>query len=114
MLCFSDSSSAFGYTPNAFIFSLRDKEGLGPFKSMVAKPSKAILKSSHLSPSFGDGYDIYIADDANSNSNSYTDFGQYGDYSVPSGVQNPHTILAGTNRFTPDEMEVFYGQYDLR
>ena len=107
MLCFSESSGGFGYTPNAFIFSLRNKEGLGPFKSMVATPSKAILRSSS-GPTFGDGYDIYIADDANSNSNSYTDFGEYGDYSVPSGVQDRNTILAGTRFFTPDEMEVFY------
>lgn len=28
--------------------------------------------------------------------------------SVPSGVQNKYTILAGTNSLTPDEVEVFY------
>ena len=110
MLCFSESSGGFGYTPNAFIFSLRNKEGLGPFKSMVAKPSKAITRTAHRLTIFGDGYDIYIADEANSNSNSYADFGEYGDYSVPSGVQDKYTILAGSRYFTPDEMEVFYLQ----
>ena len=29
-------------------------------------------------------------------------------YSVPSGVQDKKTILAGTYKFTPDEVEVFY------
>ena len=110
MLCFSESSGGFGYTPNAFIFSLRNKEGLGPFKSMVAKPSKAILRTAHILTIFGDGYDIYITDEANSNSNSYADFGEYGDYYVPSGVQDKYTILAGSRYFTPDEMEVFYLQ----
>ena len=108
MLCFSDTSGDFGYTPNAFIFSLRNKEGLGPFKSMVANPSKAIFRYPVLLSAFGNGHDLVIGDNANTNSNSYTDFGQKGDYSVPSGVQDPYTILAGTNQFTPDEMEVFY------
>ena len=107
MLCFSESSGGYVYTPNAFIFSLRNKEGLGPFKSMVANPSKAIVRTSS-GPTFGNGYDIYIADNANSNSDSYTDFGKYNDYSVPGGVQDKSTILAGTREFTPDEMEVFY------
>ena len=75
---------------------------------MVAKPSKAITRTAHRLTIFGDGYDIYIADNANSNSDSYTDFGKYNDYSVPGGVQDKSTILAGTREFTPDEMEVFY------
>ena len=112
MLCFSKSSGSYAYTPNAFIFSLRNKQGVGPFKSMVAIPSKAIVRISH-GPTFGDGYDLFIADDANSNSKSYTDFGRYDAYSVPSGVQDAYTVMAGTREFTPDEVEVFYRQYDL-
>jgi len=99
------SSRGYGSTSNAFIFSLRNKEGLGPFKSMVTRPSKAIYKYSSYGPYFG-GYDIYIANNANSNTNSHTYFGV--SYSVPSGVQNKYTILAGTHNFTPDEVEVFY------
>ena len=37
---------------------------------------------------------------------SYTNYGN--SYSVPSGVQDRKTILAGTYYFTPDEVEVFY------
>ena len=75
---------------------------------MVTRPSYAIYRSSSYGPTFGDGWDIYIANDANSNTNSYSDFGQYNTYSVPSGVQDPYKILAGTRNFTPDEVEVFY------
>ena len=57
---------------------------------------------------FGGGWDIYIADNTNSNTNSYSNFGESNYYSVPTGVQDPYTILAGTNYFTPDEVEVFY------
>ncbi|XP_078383111.1 uncharacterized protein LOC144665695 [Oculina patagonica] len=103
-----DSSSGYSYTTNAFIFSLRNKEGIAPFKSMVARPSLAIFRSSDRGPTFGGGHDICIADNANSNTNSYTDFGESNYYSVPSGVQSKYTILAGTRNFTPDEVEVLY------
>jgi len=101
-----DTSNSYGSTSNAFIFSLRNKEGLEPFKSMVTSPSYAIYKYSSYGPTFGNGLDIYIANNANSNTNSYTYFGY--SYSVPSGVQDRKTLLAGTYHFTPDEVEVFY------
>jgi len=103
-----ESGSGYGHTSNAFIFSLRNKEGLGPFKSMVTDSSEAIYRHSSYGPTFGRGHDIYIANNANSNTDSYSDFGQHNDYSVPSGVQDQYTILAGTNHFTPEEVEVFY------
>ena len=93
-------------TSKSFIFSLRDKEGLAPFKSMVTDPSRAIYDSPGYGPTFGWGYDIKIVDNANQNTNSYTGFGT--SYAVPSGVTDRHTILAGTYSFSPDEVEVFY------
>jgi len=90
------------------MFSLRNKEGLGPFKSMVTNPTYAIYRSSSSCPTFGRGYDIRIYNNANINTNSYSDFGPSNYYSVPSGVQDQYTILAGTRNFTPDEVEVFY------
>ena len=74
---------------------------------MVTSPSYAIRQYSSFGPTFGRlEYDIYIANNANSNTDSYTNFGSY--YSVPSGVQDRQTILAGTYKFTPDDVEVFY------
>jgi len=75
---------------------------------MVTKPLYAIYKVSGYGPTFGTGWDIYIANNANSNTNSYSDFGETNVYSVPSGVQDQYTILAGTRSFTPDEVEVLY------
>ena len=105
---FSSTESSGGDTStyNAFIFSLRNKEGLAPFKSLVTKPRYAIERTTSHGPAFGGSHDICINDNANSNTNSYTDFGH--SYSVPSGVQDKRTILAGTYKFTPDEVEVFY------
>ena len=75
---------------------------------MVANPSAAIYRFSGYGPTFGNGFDIRIHNNANSNTGSYADFGQHNAYSVPSGVQDQYTILAGTRHFTPDEVEVFY------
>ena len=72
---------------------------------MATKTTRAIYRDYSFGPVFG-WNDIFIAANANSNRNSFTDFGH--SYSVPSGVQDKNTILAGTNAFTPDEVEVFY------
>ena len=66
----------------------------------------AIYRSSSNGPTFGAGFDIAIRDKANSKKNSYTNFGH--SYSLPSGIKDRKTILAGTFMFTPDEVEVFY------
>ena len=84
-----------------------DKEGLAPFKSMVkhARSSNAISCEPSYGPVFGSG-DIFIADNASQNTHSITYFGD--SYSLPNGVTDSFTILAGTFTFSPDEVEVFY------
>ncbi|CAH3188858.1 unnamed protein product, partial [Porites evermanni] len=96
----------YGTTSNSFIFSLLDKEGPAPFKSIVTNTSFSIYRGSSYGPTFGGGHDIYIADNANQNANSYTNFGT--SYCLPNEVTDPHTILAGARYFSPDEVEVFY------
>lgn len=99
----------YGATTKAFIFSLRNHEGLGPFKSKARHPGRhAIGRYPGFGPTFGHGHDIYIADNANSNNKSYTNFSYHNDYPVPSAVRDGKTVLAGTYHFTPDEVEVFY------
>ena len=99
-----ESSGGWGFTRKAFIFSISNKEELDPFVSEVRRPGRAIGRGSGYGPWFG--YDIYIANNANSNSDSYARLG--GHYPAPAAVQNPNTILAGTEHFSPDEVEVFY------
>ena len=105
--CFSASVKSFAATSKSFIFSLVDKEGLAPFKSMVkqAGSSYAIYCWPSDGPTFGWG-DLFIADNASQNTHSYTYFGR--SYSLPNGVTDRFTILAGTHYFSPDEVEVFY------
>ena len=98
------SSGRLGFTRKAFIFSISNREELDPFVIEVRRPDWAIYGGSWRGPVFG--FDIYIADYANSNSRSFARLGRA--YPAPAAVQNRHTILAGTLRFSPDEVEVFY------
>ena len=99
-----ESSGFYGFTRKAFIFSISNKEELDPFVSEVRWPERAIYRWSGFGPLFG--YDIYIANNANSNSDSYARLDW--SYPAPAAVQDKYTILAGTEYFSPDEVEVFY------
>ena len=92
-------------TPGSFIFSLRNKENLPPFKAPLKYQNDGYAISSP-GITFGGGYDLYIHDNAASNTDSYTSFGD--SYQPPSGVSDPYTVLAGTWRFSPTEVEVFH------
>ena len=70
----------------------------------VRRPDRAIYRASWCGLCFGDH--IYIANNANSNSLSVAGLGR--SYPAPAAVQDPNTILAGTENFSPDEVEVFY------
>ena len=70
----------------------------------VRWPDGAIYRASGYGPWFG--YDIDIANNANSNSYSFARLGRF--YPAPAAVQDKYTILAGSENFSPDEVEVFY------
>ncbi|PFX15856.1 Sushi, von Willebrand factor type A, EGF and pentraxin domain-containing protein 1 [Stylophora pistillata] len=93
-------------TEKAFIYSIKNKEGLMPFKSMVRHVSQAIYMQINYGATFGGGFDIHIADYAGYNTNSYARLGHT--FLVPNEVKEKDTVLAGSLNFTPDEVEVFY------
>ena len=101
-----ESSGGYGATSEAFIFSLNNSEGLAPFVSKVKpeKAGKAIEKSSYYGPNFGQDLVIDVEDSRKSTSEA--SLGRY--YSVPPSVKDGLKILAGTQYFSPDEVEVFY------
>ena len=72
--------------------------------SEVRRPGGAIYRRSEYGPMFRTS--IAIVNNANSNSHSHARLGSY--YPAPAAVQDPDTILAGTEYFSPDEVEVFY------
>jgi hypothetical protein len=99
--------------PGSFIFSLRNKENLPPFKAPLydQNATQAIYSDSSHGPTFGEGFDLAISNDAASNTNSDTDFNY--NYQAPSGVSDASTILAGTHAFQPSEIEVFHTKFKL-
>ena len=103
---FSESSGGYTATSEAFIFSLNNNEGLAPFVSKVKKKYSgyAIHRGSYNGPRFGS--DVFIEDNADRDSKSRARLGYR--YSVPPAVKDQYTVLAGTRRFSPDEVEVFY------
>ena len=102
-----ESSGGAAETPNAFIFSLNNSEGLAPFVSKVKndKTQRAINKASGTGPVFGQDLFIYL--DASTVGKSYAYLDGY--YSVPSLVTDELAVLDGSKgTFSPDEVEVFY------
>ena len=109
-----ESSGGYGFTRKAFIFSISNKEELDPFVVEVRRPYKAIYRAPWCGPCFGlfifsdviYGGVILIANNANNNTHSSARL--VWAYLAPAAVQDPTTILAGTEKFSPDEVEVFY------
>ena len=56
-------------------------------------------------PSFGEGHDLHISNNANGNQESYTNFGH--SYQPPPGTAQANSLLAGSYIFTPTEIEAF-------
>ncbi len=92
----------------SFIFSLRNKENLPPFKAPLksGRTHHAMYVYFGYGPTFGGGRDLLIYDNAASNTYSRTNFDNT--YQPPSGVSDPYTILGGTQYFSPTEVEVFH------
>ena len=92
----------------SFLFSLRNNENIAPFIANVKRDHEdhAIYCDPSFGPSFGDGHDIHIANNANYNRQSYSYFGC--SYQSPPGLRDVRTFLAGSYDFTPTEIEVFF------
>ena len=93
---------------NAFVFSLKNKDDLQPFKAPVYQNSDtAFWDGPGYSLYFGNSADLSISENANLNTNSYTNFGST--YQPPPGYTygnaNTQALLAGTYYFTPSEVE---------
>ena len=102
----------FTSAPGSFIYSLRNNDGLAPFKSTLKDESDqyAISRYSGSGPTFGYGHDLFIASGAGSSTSSHTYFGYT--YNLPHGYTieeiNTDSLLGGSRYFTPSEVEVLY------
>ena len=99
--------------PNAFLFSLTNKDNQ-PCK-MNIDPNQhqyAIYGQFGFGPSFGVNYghgnDIFIASNANANSDSLSNLGSsYKHAQYASGTNEARSFLAGSHKFKLSEIEVY-------
>ena len=113
LTCVIDSGSSYTESTESFLFSFKNHYGLEPFKLHVKSSGNAIYGNSGYGPTFGGGHDIYIANSAGSNTNSYSNLGhtyvQLAGYRY--GSSNTRSLFAGSYNFQPNEVEVFYQTY---
>jgi len=107
----SGSQGGYMSSSNAFLFSFKNHDNLKPFKAkvMIKKIVYAVFNNGGYLPTFGGGHDIHIANNAGSNTNSYSNlfhsYIQVLDYSA--GSTKAMNLLAGSRNFQPNELEVF-------
>ena len=99
-----DGSSGWKIDPNAFLFSLTNKDNK-PFKMRQNNANCSIVCRSDHGPTFGSGYDICICNNSNTTTGSYSNLGN--SYQHPQPSQGA-SFLAGSHQFHLSEIEVFY------
>jgi hypothetical protein len=101
-----DSSSSYkpDDTGKSFLFSLTNPRNSEPKIFPISRASHSICCSASCGPRFGSGYDIYVADRCNENTNSYTNVGH--SYKNDTGIANDQ-IFTGERGFQVKEIEVF-------
>ena len=110
MAIVTGSSGTYRSSSSNYLFSLRNKDNLSPFRSPVYRSQYAIYTSPSYGPIFGSGHDLLINNNADKNTGSYANLGR--SYRPPSGYSysssNTRALLAGTRNFSPTEVEVYY------
>jgi len=103
--CFAESREDPGHTLKAFIFSLKNSEGLPPFKCLAKDESSAIYDGPGYGPTFGKGLHFTTGDNSEwGKAKACID----APYSVPKEVTDKEGDLAGnTGNFYFDNYEVF-------
>ena len=105
-----DSSSVWTNYPNAFLFSLRSDGKSYNEKFTIKNHAFALFNNSNYRPTFGCGSDLYICNESNIKTGSFTNFGH--SFNVPIGYSyndgNAKSFLAGNfNEWTTTEIEVY-------
>jgi hypothetical protein len=98
-----DSSYQYKSDPNAFLFSLENKDNQ-PCKIRQNNKIHSIYCHSRCGPTFGAGHDLYICNSANKSASSRSYLG--GSYQHPQPLQG-ESYLAGSAEFQLSEIEVY-------
>jgi hypothetical protein len=114
------SNNGFYYAdPSAYIFSLVNKMNYPSLAHNIRKPiDYSVVVSPTYGPTFGGGHDLHVADQSNSNMNSYTGFGNtyaLDNLTLFNSWNDPikTTFLAGAYNFQTVEIEVYTSKYNF-
>lgn len=102
-----DKSKQYKVDENAFIFSLCNQHNR-PVKMKISPEREHTAIYCSCGPTFGSGQDLYIADCANANTNSFSNLGysyKHPKYEYQS--VEAKKFLAGEHNFQVEEIEVF-------
>ena len=105
--CFAESPSigTYGETLKAFVFSLKNSEGLPKFKCFAKNKRRTVYKGSAYGPTFGLIEITYRYRNKRVEATAFL----YEPYSVPAEVNKNYNVLVGSaNTFFPDNYEVFF------
>lgn len=98
------------YDNNAFIFSLVNNDN-NPIVIKCSTPQNAIYCDYNYGPFFGYGGDLYISDNSNMNTASFSNLGICYKHPLYSqGSTEARTFLSGSFNFQTSEIEVFAKQ----
>ena len=105
----SPAISYYKADPNAFLFSLTNKDNQ-PCKMKIdsSKQDKAIVNSFEHGPIFGDGHDICIFNFPNKTSDNYSNLGttfKHPQYAFE--TNEAKSFLAGSHKFQVSEIEIY-------
>ena len=105
----SNYNPAYKNDSDAFLFSLVNEYQV-PAKINIVKSRSnyAIYSSNFYGPTFGTGYDLCVADQSNTNTNSYSYLGSAYQFKSSSHVKSYSSYLAGSNYFETVEVEVYH------
>jgi hypothetical protein len=97
------SSDQYKSDPNAFLFSLTNKDNK-PSKMWQINTNRSIYSQSNYGPTFGGGADLHICNYANSTKGCYSNLGHSYQHPQPS---EGRSYLAGSPEFQLSEIEVY-------
>ena len=109
-MCFSGSCRSVS-SSKSFLYSLYNINSYAPVKLKIKsiRYSAAIYACPNYGPIFGGGHDLLISNNAASNQQSHTYCGHT--YLIPPGYSASGSscrFYAGSYKFTPSDVEVFY------
>jgi hypothetical protein len=101
-----DSSSGYKQDPSlrSFLFSLKSPSGSQHQKFSLPSQTNAIYCNSGYGPTFGGGFDIYVVNNSDGNTNSSANLG----HTYTNHTGKPATaVFTGSQHFRAKEIEVF-------